>query len=186
MFAAMTVSSAVFALLSWRVPVSRRLYYVTTTLMPLVSALAYFAMASGQASALNCETVRDRHAHHVPDTFHDVCRQVYWARYVDWALTTPLLLLNLCLLAGVDGAHTLMAIVANVIMNLAGLFAAFGKERTAQKWGWFVIACLAYVFTLWHVGLHGSRMVRTKGTRVSRLFAGLAGSALVLWTIYPM
>jgi bacteriorhodopsin len=184
-FALMVVSSGVFALLSWRVPVSRRVYYVTTTLMPIVSALAYFAMASGQASAFNCETVRDGHSH-APDTFHDVCRQVYWARYVDWALTTPLLVLNLCLLAGVDGAHTLMAIIANVIMVLSGLFASFGAERTAQKWGWFVIACLSYVFVIWHVGLHGSRMVKAKGARVSRLFASLAGTALVLWTVYPI
>ncbi|KXX78136.1 Opsin-1 [Madurella mycetomatis] len=184
-FAIMVVSSAIFALLSWRVPVSRRVYHVTSTLIPIVSALAYFAMASGQASAFNCESVRDSHEH-VPDTFHDVCRQVYWARYVDWALTTPLLVLNLCLLAGVDGAHTLMAMVADVIMVLSGLFASFGAERTAQKWGWFAISCVSYVFVIWHVGLHGSRMVKAKGTRASRLFASLAGSALILWTIYPI
>jgi bacteriorhodopsin len=185
LFAGMTLFSAAFALLSWRVPVSRRIYHVTSTLVPIISALAYFAMASGQASAFNCETVRDSHKH-VPDTFHDVCRQVYWARYVNWALTTPLVLLNLCLLAGIDGAHTLMALLANLIMILSGLFAAFGAERTAQKWGWFTIACLSYLFVIWHIGLHGTRMVKAKGARVSRLFATLASYTLILWTIYPM
>ena len=29
-----------------------------------------------------------------------IIRQIFWARYVDWALTTPLLLLDLGLLAG--------------------------------------------------------------------------------------
>ncbi|KAL2021914.1 hypothetical protein VTK56DRAFT_6509 [Thermocarpiscus australiensis] len=184
-FAIMAVSSAVFALLSWNVPVSKRVHHVITTLIPIIASLAYFAMASGHAVAYSCHVVRDRHAL-VPDLSHAVCRQIYWARYVNWALTTPLLLLNLCLLAGVDGAHTLMAIVADLIMMLSGLFATFGAEHTAQKWGWYAIACLAYLFTLWHVGLHGTRAVASKGARVSRLFASLGAYALVLWTAYPI
>merc|ERR1711879_783168 len=83
-FVIMVIASIVFTIRSWNVPVQRRLYHVIS--------------------------VKDSHKH-VPDTHHDVCREVYWARYVDWSITTPLLLLDLCLLAGIDGAHTLMAIV---------------------------------------------------------------------------
>lgn len=182
----MTIFSAVFALLSWNVPVQKRVYHVTTTIFSIISALAYFAMAAGHASSLSCHSVRERHSHDIPDTFHNQCRQVYWAHYVDWALTTPLVLLNLCLLAGVDGAHTLMAIVANVIMVLAGLFAAYGAEGTAQKWGWFAIACLGYLFVVWHVGLHGTRMVQNKGSRMSKLWASLAIYTLAVWAAYAM
>jgi bacteriorhodopsin len=32
------------------------------------------------------------------------CRQFFYARYVDWSITTPLLLLDLGLIAGADGA----------------------------------------------------------------------------------
>ncbi|KAK3944413.1 hypothetical protein QBC46DRAFT_374269 [Diplogelasinospora grovesii] len=184
-FAVMVITSGVFALLSWNVPVSRRLYHVITTLITITAALSYFAMASGQGVSYNCVAVRDHHKH-VPDTFHDVCRQVYWARYVDWSITTPLLLLDLCLLAGIDGAHTLMAIAADVIMILSGMFAAFGAEGTAQRWGWYAIGLLAYIFVIWHVALHGSRMVRAKGQGVKRLFTGLALFTLVLWTAYPI
>merc|ERR1711988_1978752 len=99
-FVIMVIASIVFTIRSWNVPVQRRLY---------------FAMASGQATSYHCISVKDSHKH-VPDTHHDVCREVYWARYVDWSITTPLLLLDLCLLAGIDGAHTLMAIVADLIM----------------------------------------------------------------------
>ncbi|KAK4119138.1 family A G protein-coupled receptor-like protein [Parathielavia appendiculata] len=186
LFVAMTLVSAAFALLSWRVPVSKRVYHVTATLITIVSALAYFAMASGQASSLSCHTVRDRHSHDIPDTHHEVCRQIFWARYVNWALTTPLILLNLCLLAGVDGAHTVMAIIANVIMVLSGLFAAYGSEHTAQKWGWFVIACLGYVFAVWHVGLHGTNLVRTRGDRLQKLWTALATYSLAVLAAYPV
>lgn len=185
MFAIMLATSGVFAVSSWNVPVSKRIFYVTTTLTAIIASLSYFALASGQAISYNCIAVRDAHEH-VPDTFHEVCRQVYWARYVDWALTTPLLLLNLCLLAGVDGAHTLMAISANVIMILSGLFSAFGTTGTAQKWGWYTIACVSYLFVIWHVALHGARMSDAKGVRVSKLFTWMAVFTFALWTVYPV
>ncbi len=181
----MALSAFIFALLSWNVPTSKRIYHVLNTLAVLVSALAYFALATGQASALRCHTVRDHHEH-VPDTFHDECRQVFWARYVDWAITSPLVLLNLCLLAGVDGAHTLMAVVADWVMVLGGLFALFGDERTAQMWGWLAIACLGYLGVVWHVGVHGAMMVQDKGVRVSRLWGALALYSLVLLAAYPV
>jgi bacteriorhodopsin len=178
-------SSAIFSLLAWNVPVSRRLYHVITTLITITAAISYFAMASGHATSYSCIKVKDHHGK-LPSTHHLECREVYWARYVDWSLTTPLLLLDLCLLAGVDGAHTFMAIVADLIMVLSGLFAAFGRERTAQKWGWYTIGCVAYLFVIWHVALHGSRMVRAKGNKVGKLFSSLAAFTLILWTVYPM
>ncbi|KAK3385866.1 putative opsin protein [Podospora didyma] len=185
LFALMVLSSAVFALLSWNVPISRRVYHVVTTLTTIVASISYFAIASGHASKFNCTTVYDHHGS-FPDTHHEVCRQVFWARYVDWALTTPLLILNLSLLAGLDGAHTLMAIAADLIMVLTGLFAAFGAEGTAQHWGWYTLSCLSYLFVIWHIGVNGSRMVQAKGSSVSKLFASLATFSLLLWTAYPI
>lgn len=152
----MVIASAVFSFRAWSIPVSKRLYHVITTLITITAAISYFAMASGHATNYHCTTVKDHHKH-VPDTHHDVCRQVFWARYVDWSITTPLLLLDLCLLAGVDGAHTLMAIAADLIMVLTGMFAAYGQEHTVQKWGWYAIACIAYLFVIWHVAVHGSK-----------------------------
>jgi len=184
-FAVMVIASAVFAILSWNIPVSKRVYHVLTTLVTIIAALSYFAMASGDGVSYKCEEKTDYHEH-LPDTYHTVCRQIYWARYVDWSLTTPLLLIELCLLAGIDGAHTLMAVAASLIMTLTGLFAAFGDNNTFQKWGWFTIACVAYLFVIWHVALHGSRVVRAKGDKLARLFGGLAAFLFILWTIYPI
>lgn len=179
----MTVVSALFAVLSWNVAVQRRVFYFLSTLTTIISALAYFAMASGQTSYYNCASVRDHHKH-IPDTHHDVCRQVFWARYVDWALSTPILVLELCLLAGNDGAHTIMAIIANVIFVLAGAFSAVGHANTAQKWGWYAISLVAFVFTVWHVAVPGSRTSRARGTGIARLFGSVSIAALILWVVY--
>lgn len=164
---------------------SRRLYHVITTLITTIAALSYFAMATGHGTALHHVKVRESHSH-VPDTYHDIYREVYWARYVDWSLTTPLLLLDLALLAGVDGAHTLIAIVADLIMILTGLFAAFGSEGTPQKWGWYAIACIAYLVVIWHLAIHGRAMALSRSSKVSNLFGSLALFTLILWTAYPM
>lgn len=186
LFAAMTVTTAVFALLSWNVPVAKRAYHVTTTLLALVSALAYFAMATGQASSLSCHAVRDRHGHDIPDTFHDSCRQVFWARYLDWAVANSLLLVNLSLLAGVDGAHTLMAVVAHLVTVLGGFASAYGAAHTGQRWGWFAIGCIGYLFVVWHLGLNGARSARARSPRVSKLWASLSIYSLAVLAAYPM
>jgi len=171
--------------MSFTVPISKRLYHIITTMIVIFASLSYFAMASGHATTYNCSLVKDHHGK-LPSTHHRLCREVFPARYIDWAITTPLLLLDLSLLAGIDGAHTLMAIVADLIMIFAGLLSAYGDDQTAQKWGWFSIACISYLFVIWHVAVHGARTVRAKGSRVTTLFASLAGLTLVLWTAYPI
>jgi len=125
------------------------------------------------------------HHKHVPNTHEDIYRQVYWARYVDWALTTPLLLLDLMLLAGLNGGHMLMAIAADLIMILTGLFAAFGTDGI-QKWGWYTIACIAYLVIIWHLVLHGRQEAFAKSNKVGKFFAAISLYTLVLWTAYPI
>lgn len=184
-FVIMVVASGFFSLLAWNVPVSKRLYHYVTAMITITASLAYFSMANGHGVNLHCIQVRDYHSN-IPDTYHEVCRDVYYARYIDWAITTPLLLLDLCLLAGIDGAHTIMAISADIVMVLTGLFAAYGTEESGQKWGWYAISCIAYIFVIWHVALTGSNTVKSKGTKVTNLFGSLALFTFVLWTAYPM
>ncbi|CAD0087867.1 unnamed protein product [Aureobasidium vineae] len=181
----MLLSMIVFVGLSWTVPISKRLYHVITTLIVTFASLSYFAMATGHGISYHRTTVTDSHRH-VPDTTHDVYRQVYWARYVDWSLTTPLLLLDLALLAGLSGGHIILAIVADVIMVLTGLFAAYGSEGTPQKWGWYAIACIAYLVVIWMLAVHGRANAMAKGGKVGKFFASIAGFTLVIWTIYPI
>ena len=122
---------------------------------------------------------------HFPDTFQTVYREVYWARYVDWSVTTPLLLLDLCLLAGLGGANILVAIVADIIMILTGLFAAFTVEE-GPKWGWYAMACIAYLVVVYQLAFNGRGVVQNKDKKTATFFSAIAGFTLILWTIYPM
>ncbi|KAK4547123.1 hypothetical protein LTR36_001344 [Oleoguttula mirabilis] len=184
-FVLMTIAAIVFSGLSWNIPIAKRLYHVITTIIVVTAAISYFAMATGHGIAYNHVVERESHKH-VPDTTHDIYRQVFWARYVDWSITTPLLLLDLCLLAGMNGGNILIAIVADLIMILTGLFAAFGSEGTPQKWGWYTIACIAYLVIIWQLAYHGRATAQAKGGKVGKFFAAIGGYTLVLWTLYPI
>lgn len=184
-FVVMLIASIVFSGLAWNIPISKRLYHIVTTLITIFASLSYFAMATGHGIGYHHVVERESHKH-VPDTTHDVYRQVYWARYVDWSLTTPLLLLDLCLLAGMNGGNILIAIIADVIMILTGLFAAFGSEGTPQKWGWYAIACIAYLVVIWQLVVHGRATAMAKGGKVGNFFAAIGGFTLIIWTVYPI
>jgi len=184
-FALMVIASATFAGLSLRVAVSNRVFHVITTLITTIAALSYFTMATGQGVTVKHITIH--HAHdHVPDTFEHIYRQIFWARYVDWVLTTPLLLLDLGILAGLNGAHLLIAIIADVIMVLFGLFAAVGNESTPQKWGNYSIAIIAFLVVIWHLAINGRNTVRAKSGNVANFYGALAAYTLIIWAAYPI
>ena len=65
----------------------QKVYYYCNVFICGFATMAYFAMLSGQGW-----------------TAVAGCRQFFYARYVDWSVTTPLLLLDLGLIAGADGA----------------------------------------------------------------------------------
>jgi bacteriorhodopsin len=184
-FIVMLAASALFTVLSWSIPISKRLYHVITTLITIIAALSYFGMATGAGVSYHHIRVRDQNDH-VPDTTKDVYREVYWARYVDWSLTTPLLLLDLALLAGLNGGHILIAIVADIIMVLTGLFAAYGQEGDGTKWGWYAISCFAFLVIIWNLAVHGRAEAFSKGSKVSSFYNSIAGLTVVVWTAYPI
>jgi len=184
-FIIFVISSAIFAGLSWRVPIQKRLYHVITTLITVVAALSYFAMATGHGTSLHHIVINEPHEH-VPDTQHEIYRQIFFARYIDWAITTPLLLLDLAILAGLSGGSIVITIVADVIMIVTGLFAAYGNEGTPQKWGWYTIAVLSYLVVVWHLAFHGRANATARGDRLGKFYLAIGAFTLILWTLYPI
>jgi len=181
----MAISSLVFYGMAFRVPPQKRLFHILTAFITTFAFLSYFAMATGDGINFNKTVETVSHKHGLPDTQEITYRQVYWARYVDWSITTPLLLLDLSLLAGLSGANILVAIVADIIMILTGLFAAYGKND-GQKWGWYIWACIAYLVIVYQVGYNGRTAAMNKDNKTKAFVASLAAFTFILWTIYPI
>lgn len=71
-------------------------YYYCSIFTCGLSTMAYFAMLSGQGW-----------------TAIAGCRQFFYVRYVDWAFTTPLIILQLGLIAGAETTSIASAIGAD-------------------------------------------------------------------------
>ena len=81
-FVILSISTIVFLVKANNCGEQRKYYYLVTYILGY-AAMAYFAMLSGQGWT----TVTG-------------CRQFFFARYADWSITTPLLIILLGLVAG--------------------------------------------------------------------------------------
>ncbi len=167
--ALMTIGLLVFIYLTYTNPEENRHFYYATSLVPLIAASAYFAMATGHGS-INV-------GGHI----------FFFARYIDWVFTTPLLLLDLALLAlpSVRGRLGLVGVLlgADVYMILTGLIAGF--ITGADKYVWFATSTIAFFFILF-VLVRLLREARGRGGAIGKLFGNLAILTVVLWTCYPI
>ncbi|KAH9900151.1 hypothetical protein F4778DRAFT_159187 [Xylariomycetidae sp. FL2044] len=178
----MGLSSLAFYIMAMRVPVQKRLFHMLTALITTIAFLSYYALATGDGVSSHTTVIKETKLHVVLEV---VKRDVYWARYIDWALTTPLLLVDLCLLAGLNGASILVTVVSAVIMVLTGLFASLSKKND-QAWGWYAFGCLAYLNIIYQLGYKGRHAAAGKDTRTKAFFGAISLYTLFLWTVYPI
>ncbi|KAL8815526.1 MAG: hypothetical protein Q9191_008456 [Dirinaria sp. TL-2023a] len=183
-FVIQLLSSIAFYAMAFRVPVQKRMFHILTAFITTFAAISYYGMAIKDGIAINTITVGHEIEAGIEIPLY-ANREVYWARYVDWSVTTPLLLLDLSLLAGLSGANILVAVVADVIMIVTGLFAAL-TVKEAPKWGWYAIACLAYLVVVYQLAINGRGVALNKDKKTGTFFIAIASFTLVLWTIYPI
>jgi bacteriorhodopsin len=171
-FIAFFVTFVVFAAKTFALKSSERANAYTSLFLITIAAIAYYSMATG----LGVSEERRAHTH--------TYRQLFYARYVDWVFTTPLLLLELVLLSGLDLGTTLWIIGADIAMIVTGLFGAL--ETGAFKWGWFFAGCLFMVFVLVGLLKNGRESAFRRNSDIGNLYSGLSISLLVLWCAYPI
>lgn len=106
------------------------------------------------------------------------------ARYVQWILATPLIVVYLGLLAGISRRFLGGLVVLDVLVMVAGLAGAL--TTGAAKWGSFLLGSVVYVVLLY--GLLGAirEAVADRPAPVRSLFAKLRNLTVVIWTFYPL
>ncbi|KAF3906308.1 Opsin-1 [Dactylellina cionopaga] len=181
LFVLMLLSTIGFIVLSWRVAIPKRLFYQLTTYVTLISTFTYYAMATGGGWNLHPVWEKHEHKHDLPDTHNFVLRQVFWARYIDWLLTTPLILFNLGALAGVSGSNILNTIVANVALTLTGLFGIY-SHGSKTKWGWYAMSWVAFLVVGWNLLTNARATAQRRGSNA--LYNPLALYTVTVWTGY--
>jgi bacteriorhodopsin len=137
----------------------------------VVAACSYLAMAFGQGG-------------------WQVGGRTFWyARYLDWTVTTPLLLLGLALSA-LHGAHRRPGLVAallgaDVLMIVTGLFSGLSEDPT-HRFAWFLVSTGAFLAV--YVTLFGPlrREAALRDDRRRRAYGRNTAILAGLWGVYPI
>ena len=152
-------------------PEGSRHFFIIMAVITGVAAFFYLTMSTGATSSLI------------------EGRILYWGRYLEWVITTPLLLLILALLALADWRRNvgliagLMAI--DVFMVLTGLQA--GSSLTAFGKGfWFVVSTISLIVLLYLVYTRLFAEAASRPASVQSAFRTLALLTIILWSCYPI
>ncbi|HEX8509575.1 MAG TPA: bacteriorhodopsin [Propionibacteriaceae bacterium] len=145
---------------------------VIHVLVPIVAACSYLAMARGQGGV----EMPDGHVY-------------FYARYIDWSITTPLLLLGLCITA-LHGAHRRPALVAavlgaDIVMIAAGFLSGISTDPT-NRWLWFLVSCGAFLAL--YAALFGPLLTEARARDSDRRASYVSNTVVlaVLWLLYPV
>ena len=152
-------------------------------IVPIIAACSYLAMATGQGLVILPTDAAVAAGAATPT------RVFYFARYIDWTFTTPLLLVSLGLTAMHAGprryGYILGAVLADVIMIVtAFIFGA--SEQDWTKWTWFIVSCVAFLgvyYVIWKPQMEANRTERDDVQSSYRRFAGILS---VVWLVYPV
>mmetsp|Transcript_53068 Transcript_53068/g.103840 ORF Transcript_53068/g.103840 Transcript_53068/m.103840 type:complete len:225 (-) Transcript_53068:258-932(-) len=116
-------------------------------------------------------------------------RPFYYARYFDWALTTPLLILDLGLVSGTPLREMLYPIGFDVLMIAAGYLAGYQEE--GARWYLFALGCF-FMLPVAHALMTTFQDFAEESTRksvdadVKEQSKLLCTMLLVLWSLYPV
>lgn len=160
-------------------PRSDRIFHYITAGVTMVAAIAYFSMASHLGwTAITVEFQRSD-----PKVRGDL-REIYYVRYIDWVITTPLLLMDLLLTAGMPWPTTLFVILVDEVMIVTGLVGAL--TSSSYKWGYFTFGCVALLYILYVLVWEARKHANGVSSDAGKAFLICGSLTAFLWTLYPI
>lgn len=175
----MMVSSLIFMGLSFTKPRGQRIFHYITAGITMVASIAYFSMGANLGwTAIQVEFPR------TAEIVSGNLRQIFYVRYIDWVITTPLLLLDLLLTCGMPTPMIAYTILLNEIMVVTGLVGALVKS--SYKWGYYTFGCVAFFFVAYSVVIEGRAHARALGADISKVYLICGVWTIGLWFLYPI
>lgn len=147
-----------------------KIEYFIAFIIPIWSALAYMAMALEQGIV-------------------EIGNQVtYYSRYLDWVVTTPLLLLSLSLAAmyKIKKDKVLIAslMIADIIMVISGLIADLSLG--VNRYIWFSIGMFGFIVSLYIIWVPYMKLAKVQGNTLYKTYKLLAAYLTIFWIGYPI
>ncbi|KAJ9107924.1 hypothetical protein QFC19_002667 [Naganishia cerealis] len=111
-------------------------------------------------------------------------RAVWYTRYIDWTITTPLLLLTLLLATGLPLGDIMTIIFFDLVMIVCGLVGALIESD--YKWGFWVFGMLSLFYIAYNLLAPARASARLLGLDWGRTYSHAAGILLFTWSLYPI
>ena len=108
----------------------------------------------------------------------------YVPRYIDWLLTTPLLVLYLAMLAKPKRRIYRRLVLLEVVVIASGVLAAF--TPTPLDWLSFSAGTVAFLILLYYLVSVLPDQAALSAHRPDAIFTKLRNLTVVLWSIYPI
>jgi bacteriorhodopsin len=145
--------------------------YVIAIFIPIWSGLAYMAMALEQGKL-------------------EVAGQLtHYARYIDWVVTTPLLLLALALTAMNKGPKHVSLIATlmgtQVIVIVTGLVADLSANETL-RYVWYSVSVAAFFVVLYLIWNPLQRIASGNSAELGGVYRRVVTYFTVFWVCYPI
>jgi bacteriorhodopsin len=155
-----------------------------------IASIAYLAMATGHGYYVRC------------------CdgREFYYARYLDWIITTPLMLHGIVYLGGFDNDTWIYLFFQDILMIAAGLIGS--TTCTSDKWIFFAFSMLNFIPILYYICAEMKKELDTQiydqtggiaakiakdaiGATVPYIwfwltFKSAANLLVIVWSLYPL
>eukprot|EP00741_Cyanophora_paradoxa_P022283 tig00000246_g21512.t1 len=163
-------------------------HHVLSFFITGVAAFCYFVMARGFGGvAVFDEDVAGRAlaaaAASAPGP-HSPFRILLWVRYVDWSVSTPLMVLNVCYLVGASAITTSLLVVIDVLMILCGALGALSFGHS--KFYWFGSGAVLGTIIFHQQMTRLFKFARARGPSVERQYAVVLSVWAALWIAYPV
>ncbi|EPQ30365.1 uncharacterized protein PFL1_01891 [Pseudozyma flocculosa PF-1] len=168
----------------WGMKMSRgeRTFHYLSAAILATASIAYFSMASDLgATPIRVEFLNG--AFVGGDGLYPT-RSIWYARYIDWTITTPLLLLELLLVSGLPLSTIFVTIFFDLVMIITGLIGALVQSR--YKWGFFTFGCVAMFYVFWVIWVPGLKSASHLGAEFKKSYLTSAAILCGLWFLYPI
>ncbi|KZT61929.1 family A G protein-coupled receptor-like protein [Calocera cornea HHB12733] len=178
-FAVMLLSDLIVIVWAYRLPRGHRVFHLLPIVILTTAAIAYFSMAADLGGTpVQAEFFGNRHQN------QGATRAIWYVRYIDWVITTPLLLMELLLGTGLPLSDIFVTVFMDIAMIIAGLVGAL--VPSTYKWGYFA-GGMAALFFIWYILLGPARVsAELIGADVRGIYTRSAAFLAFLWLLYPI
>ncbi|BGO88688.1 hypothetical protein NBRC10512v2_000633 [Rhodotorula toruloides] len=168
-------------------PLGERAFHELAAALCFTASIAYFAMASDLGDVpIVVEFIRGGSLgqNWVQVGVENPTRAIWYARYIDWTITTPMLLLELLLCTGLPLSQVFSVIFADLLMIETGLIGALVASR--YKWGFYAFGCAAQLYIWWMLLVPGRRSAQHIGSDFAKSYTMSNIFLTTVWLVYPV